>query len=173
MADRVYTGEISLVEKGIPPVIKTHLVIGNTNNTMVSAHKTNKQTLTHNVPAYITGFTEAFDIGSNFDATNGIYTALVTGYYFATFTGLFEDTNSHLTVAAVYIECSSGVNIRGSYWCGPDGIVYGGSSASGLVYMTAAQTLKFGGYMCTADTNTADIYNGEYTNLSVSLVAKG
>ena len=173
MGDRLYTGTIHLVETKKPVVIKEHLIVGNTNNTLASVYRATDQTgLADTVWTKVALDTEFFDVGSNF--ASNTYTVPITGYYLLTWGATFTTSagGNHL------VDAQSGIFVggvatgrNGSMHNGP-GIAFYISSGSCIINLTAGNAVTLYATGSTDDASTTTILGGGYTRLDVMLVSQ-
>lgn len=69
---------------GTTPSTGAFTTLGASGNAHVTAHNTSVQSVPAGTTTTITGWTAAFDSGSNFSASTGVFTAPATGYYLVT-----------------------------------------------------------------------------------------
>jgi hypothetical protein len=140
-------------------------------NSLARAYLTSNQAINHNEATTVTGYTESSDTGSNFNATTGLYTAAVAGYYRFDATILFYDAQSKLNLGATYVYKNTDLYSSGNYWMGVDQ-GYVGSSVGDFISLAVGDTLKMAGYMQTSDSSAAVMLAGAYTHFSVHLIAR-
>jgi hypothetical protein len=173
MADRFYTGILRLVEIGIPPKIKNHLVLGQTNVTTASVYLgTNQTGLVDAAWTKVLLDTEFADIGGNFSSNQ--YVAPVTGYYLFSWGAMFYTSagGNHLLNAKTDLYVGGvATGRRGSAYVGP-AIEYYLSVGAAIMPLTATNyvDLRVSGY--TDDASTYQLQAGGWTRLDVMLLSK-
>lgn len=171
MADIAYINELVMSEKGKPTELKRYNVAYDYGKTLARAYLTSNQTVNHDTWTTISGYTENFDIGSNFASDK--YTAPVTGYYHVDFQARLYDAGSELTYGAIVLFKNNAANV--SVVAGEvhtdSSIVTIGSST--LCYLTAGDYLDIRVYgLLSAGSGDFVAYAGsENTYISVHLIS--
>jgi hypothetical protein len=173
MSDRFYTGILRLVELGVPPKIRNHLVLGQTNVTTASVYLGTDQTgLADAAWNKVLLDTDFADIGSNFASYK--YTAPVTGYYLFSWGAMFYTSagGDHLLNAKTDLYVNGiATGRRGSMYVGP-AIEYYVSAGAAIMPMTAADYVELYASGYTDDSSTYQLEAGGWTRLDVMLLSK-
>lgn len=169
MGDIPYIAGMVINELGKPTKLVPILVSRNDSSTLARAYLTSDQAISHDSWTKVSGYTESWDIGSNFASNK--YTAPVTGYYHVDAGILFNDPQSKLNLSTVAIYKNGVICVGTPYWSGTDK-GWSGQLISDVIYLTVDQYIELYGYIQTSDSSAAVMLGGTTnTFISVHLIS--
>lgn len=114
-----------------------------TGNDALLYNNNSAQSIPNLTPTIVTGWTQLFDrLGTNFNATTGVFTAPANGYYQVSAGLLFTANTGAPNTSAQTVIVANGVNVAAGFTIRENNATAGeGATVSSAVFLSAGQTL--------------------------------